>query len=102
MGQNLRRTPIYRALYRPQQLLGAERELMMLALCISFGTVLTALTIVAAILSALIYVFLAFALRKMYLADPIMSQIYRRQIKYQNYYAPFSRPSRTATQPHPY
>jgi len=43
-----------------------------------------------------------YGLRKMAKADPVMSKVYMRQLRFRDYYAPFSRPWRVARTPRIY
>lgn len=78
--------PIHQSLHRHAHVLGAERELVMgsalIALLVGVGG-LTAASIVSAIIFWIVSVF---ALRRMAKADPIMSQVWMRHIKQQEFY----------------
>lgn len=91
-----RLTAIYRALHRPQQIMGGERELMLFSLLISGGLIVSALNMVATLTGSVLWFISVQALRRMAKADPVMSKIYLRQLKYGHYYGPFSRPFRVA------
>lgn len=92
----LRQTPLYRALYRPQLLLGGDRKLMIIVL---FATAL--LTVVSANkvsipLGLIIFFVSIYFLRKAGKSDALMWPVYLRHIQYKGYYQPFSRPWRNA------
>lgn len=91
-----RMTPFHRALHRPQQIAGGERELMLFSMLVAGGLIVAALNLVATLLGVVIWLICAHGLRKMAKSDPEMSKIYIRQLKYANYYGPFSRPFRAA------
>lgn len=84
--------PIHQSLHRHPHVLGAERELVMtsalIALLVGVGG-LTAVSMVSAILFWLVSVF---ALRRLAKADPIMSRVWLRHIRHQEFYP--ARPSR--------
>ena len=90
----LRRTPLHRALHRPNLLLGGERELVLTAAIFCGGLAAYTLDPVAIAIGLGVWLFAIAVLRIMAKADPQMSKIYRRQIAYQPYYPPRSRPSR--------
>ncbi|SEM30603.1 conjugal transfer protein TrbD [Acinetobacter sp. DSM 11652] len=89
-------TPFHRALHRPQMIAGGERELMLFSMLIAGGLIVSAMNFVATVLGLIIWMICAHALRKMAKADPNMSKVYIRQLKYGHYYGPFSRPFRVA------
>jgi type IV secretion system protein VirB3 len=92
----LRQTVIHRALHRPQIIMGGERELMLFSMLVAGGLILSAMNYIATGLGIVIWMVCVYCLRRMAKADPQMSKIYRRQISYAHYYAPFSRPFREA------
>ena len=78
--------PIHQSLHRHAQVLGAERELVMTsalsALLVGVGG-----RTAASIASAAVFWLLAvFALRRMAKTDPIMSRVWLRHIKQQEFY----------------
>lgn len=89
-------TSFHRALHRPQMIMGGERELMLFSMLIAGGLIVSAMNLLATVIGLLIWFVCAWALRKMASADPNMSKVYLRQLKYGHYYGPFSRPSRIA------
>ena len=97
-----RLTPFHRALHRPQQIMGGERELMLFSMLIAGGLVVSALNLVATVIGLVLWLICVYGLRKMAKADPEMSKVYLRQLKYRNYYGPFSRPFRVAKSPRIY
>lgn len=98
----LRKTRTRRALHRPQQVMGGERELMLFSLLVAGGVIVSAMNLVATVLGMMIWSVCAYGLRRMAKADPVMSKVYMRQLRFANYYAPFSRPSRIARAKRPY
>jgi len=97
-----RMTPFHRALHRPQQIAGGERELMLFSMLVAGGLIVSAMNLVATVLGLMIWLICAHGLRKMAKADPEMSKVYIRQLKYAHYYGPFSRPFRAAKSPRIY
>jgi type IV secretory pathway TrbD component len=85
--EEARRIAIHRSLNRPHLLLGAERSLVLLA------GVVTALLLFSGNLSAVSVVLAItfwsgafWALIRMAKADPQMSRVYQRHIRYRSYY----------------
>lgn len=102
-GSEVRRlTPFHRALHRPQQIMGGERELMLFSMLVAGGLIVSALNLVATVIGGLLWMVCVYALRKMAKADPELSKVYIRQLKYGHYYGPFSRPFRVAKSPRIY
>lgn len=100
--ENKRYTNFFRALHRPQQIMGGERELMLFSMLMTGILIVSAMNLVAAIIGVCIWFTSLYILRKMAKVDPILSQIYARQIKYKKYYSPYSKPFRTAKSKRPY
>jgi len=98
----LRQTMIRRALHRPQQVMGGERELVLFSMLVAGGVIVASLNWVATIAGICVWFVSIYGLRQMAKADPIMSKVYIRQLKYRDYYAPFSRPWRVAKSPRIY
>jgi len=95
----LRSTPFHRALHRPQQLMGGERELMLFSMLVAGGLIISAMNFVATLIGLVLWLVCVQGLRQMAKADPNMSKVYVRQLHYGNYYAAFSRPWRVAKSP---
>lgn len=90
----LRQTPIHSALYRPTQVLGCDRALVIVSLTVSAWMALGSMDLIGMV-SGAVFAFLAIAVfRRMAKADPMMREVYFRHIKYAPYYHPFSRPAR--------
>lgn len=83
---SLRRTPVSRALNRPNLIAGGERKLVLLSALICFALIFSALNWLTGIAAVIIWFASIAALRQMAKADPQMSEIYMRSIKYQGYY----------------
>lgn len=81
-----RRIPIHRSLNRPHLLIGGERELVQFSALIAALIVLSAMNLVS-LGSGLIFWTLAIAvLIRMGRADPELSKVYVRHIRYRPYY----------------
>ena len=90
----LARSRIHRALSRPNLLMGADRELVLvtgLAAAISAFVVLTWFSVLFGIA---IWIGVVAALRMMAKADPMMRKVYIRHISYRSYYRPTASPWR--------
>lgn len=87
----LRHTPIFRALHRPNLLMGGERMPVLLLLVTTVGLAISSQNVLAAIVSVFLYVAGIFYLRMMAKSDPFMIGIYLRSVKYRGYYFPRSR-----------
>ena len=90
----LRYTAMPRALNRPNLLMGAERELVLTAGLLCFGLAIAAVNLVTTIIGTTLWFLIIFLLRTMAKADPMMSQLYLRQLRYRPHYAARSRPHR--------
>ena len=89
----LRRTSIHRALHRPNLILGGEREPVLFTAILCGGVAISALNIVAALVGIGVWLIAIGFLRLMAKADPYMSKIYLRQLRYPAYLPARSRPS---------
>jgi type IV secretory pathway TrbD component len=93
---DLRRLPIHRALHRPHLLLGAEREPVLYTLIVAFTLVFAALSWPALLVGAALWLVGLGVLRSLAKADPHMTRVYLRHIRYRPYYparsTPFRRP----------
>ena len=82
----LRRIAFYRSLARPQLLLGAERELVLVTAMLAAALVFAAQSLFAAIAGCTLWGGGLYVLRRMAQSDPAMSRIYLRHIRYRLYY----------------
>ena len=78
---------IHKALHRHTLVLGAERELVMLTALFCFLAGLSSKSLVGSLIVFLVWVFSLIGLRKMAKIDPLMSKVYLRHIKYQDFYS---------------
>lgn len=83
----LRRTVVYRALQRPNLVLGGERELVLTALLVSGALIVAGMNLPSTIVGVCLYFSAVAALRALAKSDPFMSHVYRRHLRYQRYYA---------------
>lgn len=90
----LRRTPVSRALHRPNLVLGGEREPVLITAILCAGVGASALNLVSIAIAVSVWIVAAFLLRLMAKADPYMSKVYLRQLHYAPYLPARSRPSR--------
>jgi type IV secretory pathway TrbD component len=93
---SLRRTPFFRVLHRPRLFLGGEREPTLMMAIVAAGLAVSGQNLVTVIVSAVLWFGCIGLFRQMAKADPQMSRVYMRQIKYRSYYPPRSRPYRDA------
>lgn len=93
-SSNLARSRVHRALSRPNLLMGADRELVLLTALAAVILIFVVLTWYAALFGAAIWLVAVAALRMMAKADPMMRRVYIRHISYRSYYRPTSTPWR--------
>lgn len=78
--------PIHQSTNRPNTLLGADRELVLLAIMIAFGMGLSVATWWGVALAALFWLGAVAVLQRMGKADPLLRQVYLRHIRYADWY----------------
>ncbi len=88
----LRETIIHRVLWRPNLLSGGERELVLTAGLLAGGIAITAQNLPAILAAIAMWGVAITGLRMMAKADPLMSRVFLRYIRYQRFYAPRSTP----------
>ena len=84
--------PVYRALIRPDLMLGCERELFLAVGLLTVILVVVALDLIAAIAGVCLWSGAVVGLRAMAKADPVLSKVYVRHIKYRNFYPAHATP----------
>ena len=89
-----RRTPIPRALYRPNLILGGERELVLMSAILCGGVAVSGLNLVSGAIGLSVWLLSLAGLQLMAKADPHMSKIYLRYLRYRPYYPARSRRAR--------
>ncbi len=92
MKRELPTIPFHRALYRPNLVLGGERELVMFTGLVTVCLIFAAQSLVAAIVGLLLWFGCLALLRQMAKIDPYLSRIYMKSLKYCRYYAARSKP----------
>ena len=95
-GSALARSRIHRALSRPNLLMGADRELVLVTGLAAIILIFVVLTWYAALFGVLIWTVVVGLLRMMAKADPQMRAVYARYIRYRPIYRPTSTPWRRA------
>lgn len=78
--------PIHQSLHRHNTVMGGERTLVMSSALICLLVGIGGLTIVSGISALIAWVFCIFVARRMYKADPQMTQVWMRHIKQNDYY----------------
>ena len=93
-GTSLQRTRIHRALSRPNLLMGADRELVLVTGLASIILIFVVLTWVSALFGLAVWTLIVGLLRMMAKADPMMRHVYLRHVGYRQHYRPTSSPWR--------
>lgn len=83
--------PIHRALSRPNLILGADRELVLLTGLISVILIFVVITPAAVILGCAAWIMILATLRRMAKADPLMRRVYLRHVRYRPTYGATAR-----------
>ena len=92
---SLRRLPFHRVLHRPSLFLGGEREPALMTLIVAGGLAVSGMNTVSFLVGAVLWFSAIPVLRWMAKADPQMTKVYLRHIRYRGYYPARSRPFRT-------
>jgi type IV secretion system protein TrbD len=90
----LRRNRIHRALSRPSLLMGADRELVLIAGLAAVILIFVVLTVYSALFGIAAWIVIVGALRMMAKADPVMRKVYIRHISFKPYYKATTSPWR--------
>lgn len=90
----LHRSRIHRALSRPNLLMGADRELVLVTGLAAIILIFVVLTWFSALFGVAVWIGIVGILRMMAKADPMMRQVYLRHIRYRPHYRPTSTPWR--------
>ena len=93
-GSLLARSRVHRALSRPNLLMGADRELVLLTALAAIILIFVVLTWYAALFGIAIWLVAVAALRMMAKSDPLMRRVYLRHISYKTSYRATSSPWR--------
>ena len=84
--QALREVVIHESANRPNQLLGSDRELVLVALLISVSLAFALATWWGIVLSTALWATAVAVLKRMGKADPQLRQVYLRHIRYRSFY----------------
>lgn len=90
----LRRNRIHRALSRPNLLMGADRELVLITGLAAIILIFVVLTVYSALFGIAVWIVVVAMLRMMAKADPMMRRVYIRHIAYKSSYRATSTPWR--------
>ena len=90
----LQRNRIHRALSRPNLLMGADRELVLLTGLAAVILIFVVLTIYSALFGVAVWIVIVGLLRIMAMSDPLMRKVYVRHISYKPYYKATTSPWR--------
>ncbi|CUX66503.1 Conjugal transfer protein TrbD [Agrobacterium tumefaciens str. Kerr 14] len=93
-SSNLIRSRVHRALSRPNLLMGADRELVLLTALAAVILIFVVLTWYAALFGVAIWLVVVAVLRTMAKTDPLMRRVYIRHISYKTFYPATSSPWR--------
>jgi type IV secretion system protein TrbD len=91
---SLDRHRIHRALFRPNLLMGADRELVLITALAAIILIFVVLTVFSAIFGVGIWLLILGLLRRVAKSDPFMRQVYLRHIRYEAHYPPTASPWR--------
>jgi len=90
---------IHQSANRPNTLLGADRELVLVAIMIAFVLGLSLSTWWGVVVAALFWFGAVAVLQRMGKADPLLRQVYLRHIRYESWYPAKSGIVSTSIQP---
>lgn len=90
----LHRNRIHRALSRPNLLMGADRELVLLTGLAAIILIFVVLTVYSALFGVAIWIVVVGVLRMMAKSDPMMRKVYARHMRHRAHYLPTSAPWR--------
>ena len=90
----LQRNRIHRALSRPNLLMGADRELVLITGLAAIILIFVVLTIYSALFGIAVWIVVVGVLRMMAKADPMMRKVYVRHISYKSTYKATTSPWR--------
>ncbi|WP_300708709.1 conjugal transfer protein TrbD [uncultured Desulfovibrio sp.] len=83
----VRKIPVHQSLQRHNFVMGAERELVMTSALIALLVGIGGLTLLSGAAAAVFWLVAVFVLRRMAKADPIMSKVWMRHVKQNDYYS---------------
>lgn len=83
----VRRALIHQSLHRHNLVLGAERELTMGSALIALLVGIGGMTLLSGMAALTFWIAAIFVLRRMARADPLMSKVWMRHVKQQDFYS---------------
>lgn len=92
---SLQTNRIHRALSRPNLLMGADRELVLVTGLAAIILIFVVLTVYSVLIGIAIWMVILGLLRRMGKADPMMRRIYLRHLRYRPHYRATSTPWRS-------
>ncbi|MBD9452597.1 MAG: conjugal transfer protein TrbD [Rhizobium altiplani] len=90
----LQRNRIHRALSRPNLLMGADRELVLITGLAAAILIFVVLTVYSVVFGVAVWIVVIGLLRMLAKSDPLMRQVYIRHISYKPFYKPTTSPWR--------
>ena len=81
-----RKITIHQSLHRHNLILGGERELVMSSALIALLVGVGGLTLISGVSAFVFWLIAVFILRRMARADPLMSKVWMRHVKQQDFY----------------
>jgi type IV secretory pathway TrbD component len=91
---SLRRLTFHRVLHRPSLFLGGEREPVLVTAIVAGGVAVSGMNTVSFLVGTVVWFGSIPLFRWMAKADPQMTKVYLRQLRYRGYYPARSRPWR--------
>lgn len=82
-----RRIPIHRSINRPNMIMGGERELVLMSMFVAALICFTASTWMQVVLGVVFWLVVHSLVMAIAKADPFMSAIYLRHVRYASYYS---------------
>ncbi|WP_302513847.1 conjugal transfer protein TrbD [uncultured Desulfovibrio sp.] len=83
----VRKIAVHQSLQRHNFVMGAERELVMTSALIALLVGIGGLTLLSGVVAAVFWIVAVFVLRRMAKADPIMSKVWMRHVKQNDFYS---------------
>lgn len=83
----VRKIAVHQSLQRHNFVMGAERELVMTSALIALLVGIGGLTLLSGAAAAVFWIVAVFVLRRMAKADPIMSKVWTRHVKQNDFYS---------------
>lgn len=83
----VRKIAVHQSLQRHNFVMGAERELVMTSALIALLVGIGGLTLLSGVVAAVFWIVAVCVLRRMAKADPIMSKVWMRHVKQNDFYS---------------